>query len=621
MLNESTQVYIDGTLPTTNTNNLEIITKQLDNGKRAPNQIYSILRGMGVPENRCLYAIENYVNTQTTTTNNMQGYGYRRGKGLRQNFNFGTLLDLLNTIRGEIETLKGANNNKINYAATSSFDIIEKNLGDLQNLSKNINEYNLNENNVEKLKIIESKINPVFLKSRPEFYFGIKVLNELYKFNSLDIVNKFTTKLKSLLEDNKYSSIINNTLYELNNQNLNSYYKNIIEDLEYLATKDENYIYENLSIVLNKHTWIPTIKNILLEYKKDSNILVSENYIQVNKVVSPVQINQDNSVVFAIDENVFIMHNNKMAKVENKNNLSQVFLTLNESFKNFVLYNDKISYYNNDQVLDYVFESNDVLLNGSKVDHTNITNFKNHLISNSFIRLNEQYKLDNIFFVLEYFDFIKEIDIATQLYDTTKDIKVNIFKLDENTIYINKVHKISGINELIKAKDATHARELVLEFINYDISNMVKENLNKEFKFKQELLDEKEEIIKKIDFLNTKKSQINEQILKIGTDKNLVEAINILNEEIKQQEIALEQIYSKISESSYINEASFLINTVKNIPESFNLLVDANLDGITQKIYINNDQYKSKDRLIECYYKRGNSFVKSKINKFDIKNI
>ena len=82
----------------------------------------------------------------------------------------------------------------------------------------------------------------------------------------------------------------------------------------------------------------------------------------------------------------------------------------------------------------------------------------------------------------------------------------------------------------------------VLEFINYDVSPFLVEQLEKEGNVKIRHQENRNKIQEMIDFLENKKSQITSTLNKVGETPELKEALELIDSEIDKKEKELQEL-------------------------------------------------------------------------------
>ena len=569
-INEWTQVYYDGQIRSDKHNNLQEIVKQLDNGKRGKNQVYAILRGMGIDEDKALYAVSNFMGDPGQEPQRMDGPHHMMNNvnhtetencTEKKLFNIDILINLLDCLKSKLQCIKDKESQKLNYSVNNVIRVTENYLQHIKQNLVQITELHESVGIEEKYSKILNRVNPIFINTKYEYFYAQNLLNELYSYKDLIPVNEFVKEITLVLEENKFTNLINNALVQLKNNSNNVFYNNIISDLEYLNKKDENYIRENLSVSLSKHAWLGMIKNIINECNTVTNKINETESVVTNRIFSPIQIMEDNNIVFAINNKLYLINNSATAVCEyvNYNELDPKFLNINKIFKGFKVTNERLELYNNNQTLDIILNENKVLLNNIEINHNDIKNFRNSLIMSKFFGLNEQYRVDELLYLIENLDSIKEVDYITNLKSRVNNTQINLIKLNENTIYINRINPAMGTNELVKVQNSKDAKELVNEYFNVNIDPFIYSILEKEEKTVYKVNEQKEIVKKQIKFLESKIAYINGKIQEVGINESFDKAIKILEDELKSKEIELQQLY--LSENkAYIKEESVPTN-------------------------------------------------------------
>jgi hypothetical protein len=139
----------------------------------------------------------------------------------------------------------------------------------------------------------------------------------------------------------------------------------------------------------------------------------------------------------------------------------------------------------------------------------------------------------------------------------TQGKRVNIIKLDEN-VWINKINTFMNLNELTKVNNFNSMCESVAEFTDINVSNLFRDVLEKENK---ELKNINIKIEEKETYINRLESKLKDIKLSLSLQSNkiLLEAKQLVNEEIKNNEKELQTLYkSKVNLLKTVDESSFL---------------------------------------------------------------
>ncbi len=523
-------IYLDNSLAKAQykpSNNLETFTRLYDNGKRSKSQIFAMLRGMGYSEVDCENAVNTYMRSEDKKNNEY-----------KMQITFENLTDLLNALKKRLVGIKESDNTRINYTAESSIKIVESILSDMYNFSKNVDKLMTNES---------TNIKPVLLKVKPEIYYSLMAVNALKTNTQLIPVVETVDVLNQFLNANKNTTSLTSVLYNIYEQENNKYYTECIEDIESLLQRNETFIKENMNVYLNKHSWIPTIKNLLESYSQASNKLVSNSEAIVEKVYSPIQLNEDKSVTVFLNNSFYNIIGSVFEKNTNMNTITPELRAMASILENngFTFDGDKLKLYKNDSSLEILVEQTNVKINGIKISKLQVEQIKNAIITSKHFRMDEMYKIDNLLILLENFNKIKELDIITRLAGRNGQI-IDIVKLSENNIYINRFNSLYETSDLQKVNNYDHAQSIVNEYFNFDISRNMTSMIDAGKALKNDLLDVKSVVESRLDYLDSRIKLLVNENAKLD-DINIENAITMLKEEKKTQEIELQTIQEKLS--------------------------------------------------------------------------
>lgn len=530
-------VYLDNGLAVgqTTDDNLRVIIQQLDNGQRTKSTIFAMLRGMGIPEDKALFAIKHF------TRKNCQ---HNKNNNHNMKFNLTNLQDILGAVHATVINVQESNVNSINYSANSSKSILDSILREIHDINEAFKAIKENSHKPEVVEEIKEKLHPAVLASRPEFYLLNKSYNLLKPYNEIKVVNEFLEKAEFIIKENLYTNYISNLIYEMLDLQDNKFYTESISDLQFLLNNDEKYIKENLSVLLNKHNWIPAIQQLLEYNSTQTSKLVSNNNATVERVFSPVLVNEDKSFVFLLDNNFYKANTDKtLEKVTDANLLSEKFLRICSLLNEYKVEENKITLYNFNNSLEIITESETLTIDDIKVRKNDFENVKNTLVSSAFFRLDEMNKIDDVLLLIENLSLIKELDIVDRIIGKNGNI-VNIIKLSESNIYINRIAPSVLINELYKADNSTQAQQIVNEYVNYDISKSIYSILKHDEKVRVQLNESITVIENRITFLNEQLSKVTDANKDLN-NTSLNEAIKLLEDEIRKQNVEIEKLYNQ----------------------------------------------------------------------------
>jgi len=552
-------VYLDNTLGfhQDQEGNLEALTKAYDDGTRSVSTISSYLASLGIPKEKVVFAIKHYTKAgreQYGAGCPIGGSGMGQGIGMNQykknnhnmQLNLKTLANIIGAVKTTVLGIKESNVNKINYSANASYSILESISRELYDLNTAFNKIDENKDDLAKVALIKESLNPAVFKSKPEFYLLNKSYQQLKPYDGIVAIKEYLEKCEYIFKENFYTNYLSNMVYEMLDLSERKFYSEAIEDIQYLLKNDENYIKENLTVVLNKYSWIPRVQQLLERNSNLTKNLASTNKASVEKVYSPVQVNEDGSYIFTIDSAYYQVNKDKtLQKITDVSIITEKFNRISSLLKSYKIDENKITLYKHNKSLELLFEDNKIKVNGVEKEITDFEGVKDSLIGSGFFRLDEVYSVDNVLLLVENMDMIKSIDVIDRIIGHNGNI-VNIIKLSENNIYINRVNKDVLVNELFKADNANQAQTIVNEYVEYDISNSVYEILEKEDKIKVAINEQIKIHEGRVIFLNEQLKKVKDANLELNSTK-LNEASKLLKDELRKEEIKVQKLYEQKS--------------------------------------------------------------------------
>ena len=306
---------------------------------------------------------------------------------------------------------------------------------------------------------------------------------------------------------------------------------------------------------LSKFGFSQVAKNLTENLKKIQSS-TSKNNLQIMAENSNCQVSPAYSTIFLENgKEYFTVKGDLYKKVQESiekvspeefNNLSE---NVKRSFQimnspHFFVKEGKASFYlgRNKIEISEGENSTQVLFNGKTIASTDIAK---NLVSTGMIRLEEARVASDIQFVNDTFSNFYELDfvkvISSKMYEGSY---VTLMKVNEN-IYLNKVNASMRSNEFFSGINATQARNLVLEFLGYDIKESLHEFIEKE---EAEILAIKEQQIGLLKNMSVLEGELNK--LEAAKNDSFIAAqpqIKSLLEMLNKELHALKGQYSTLS--------------------------------------------------------------------------
>ena len=371
------------------------------------------------------------------------------------------------------------------------------------------------------------------------------MLREFKAYDWLDTINEFCEVVMKDMEENSVGLALESTLFSVRSENRFNSYDGVITILEGLVSIDD---LDNDTIFsqLGESTWVPAVKNLFSIVESITKAPSTENPdVTINKVYSPIDVIQESedveSYIFNLDGRTYKIHEGVVT--ENQLQTSPMFNKLLAVCEAFSIKDDKMTIVHKAHTIEILLgESNEVFVDGNSIPTEHLSST---LSATGSFYINEMEKLNLIEFAAQNASKIVELDFATKVTSNVYEgVDANIMKLDES-IFINTVNRSMMQNELIKAEDGNGAVAMVKEFVNYDISNIVSDVLDGDAKFAQEILESRNLIEERIEFLNEQIGTIVEAEGTYGTSDELNEAKKILNDSLTEEKANLSTLLTK----------------------------------------------------------------------------
>ena len=457
-----------------------------------------------------------------------------------------TLENLYKSTLKAIDALKEMrNDDKLGFSSATAQSIIENNLSKL-NIS-NDNEVILQECIKAGKEIEDTLVNPVLKYAVAEGLF--------YNLTQYDWIMPVSDLRKSIFETfegDKWGYVAAKFAKEISKETGNKAFETLYESLiDTLIDEDNKRL--ALKNVLLENTWNSKAKGILssivAEEKAEQGEIDSKIYennnCSIRKNISPCLVDGDNRVFFLNGKN-YIYDGKKIveAKVTDRrylNVLEGLSLMKYEEEKDRLVYYGK-----NDMLLEYNCSTD-------KFSLTGMENFSDM----SLIDMNETLKRCGIFDretiqncekLIKFYesrDLLTDLDIITTINrNDVAGVMVSIINVEEG-IVVNKVNLPFNYNEMVVCESAIEACKVIKDFIKYDATNILVEQLKKEGEEKAIIESKRNEIKDTITFLTEKRAEIIKSLQETDNNELLKEALKLVESEIRKFEKKLQESYSE----------------------------------------------------------------------------
>ncbi len=323
---------------------------------------------------------------------------------------------------------------------------------------------------------------------------------------------------------------VSKTIHILENSRTSKFYSPLVTKLkEYLENKStamrsaiisemETYAYEPV---------VRELQNKLKEYEASSN--KSKFHItgaSSDCVIKPVHsfvLVERNADYFTIDGNYFKKVNESIQEISKDAMLriNRKFVELNSilSESNVTVDNNKVIYTYGNNTMTISTNDKSVTYNGKSLK---IQEINNKLLEAGIFRWEQKDDLNKFNSLYEHIDTLCEIDFAKRISSKSHDgVSATIMRLG-GSVTVVKNNPYMNENKVYSSMNGTQARNMIMEFLNYDISESLVEFLSKENRAISQLENERRSILNQIEECEINISKIEEaqnDILVSGSDE------------------------------------------------------------------------------------------------------
>lgn len=353
-------------------------------------------------------------------------------------------------------------------------------------------------------------------------------------------VSTFITEANNFLKENENYILLESIILDLKLDKSSKYYESAIIKLEECANSQKPIT--SILETLKTEKWIPLVARLYEWAEKQEGKISGKNpNFIIESVYSPVSVLGDES---------YLIHSNGLNLVVNESNdilafnkdVPQQFYSLLKLQESAKLSGDTLVFYPNQKNMvevKHLNESVEVKFNGRIIEPDKLN--ENLKIANA-IDFRNYGVISNIERAISEGNEIKELDFAYRIKNKMYEgLSVTVFKLNEN-IFIQQTNTAMHQNEINLCESAEEAIKVVKEFINFDITDSLVEQVQEE-KIKEDIKHKQiSECQENILFLEGELAKIDKTELEIGVNESLSQAKLILCEEIGKFNIKLTEL-------------------------------------------------------------------------------
>jgi len=439
-------------------------------------------------------------------------------------------LQLLNTDTDiDVDANALQQNNTVN-AITESINTVTEYLNEATNSIVNINN-----------EITDLKKQVISILGRKNILETVCIARQkLHEHAWIESVKELCLYFDRIKSENTFSMMLMESLQNMKTDKYTAFNAKPIDAIEKMIEEGEDFIKENY-LTLKEFSWTIPLKNAISKIANALNEMTDSSVAVVQNIYSPVQENEDGSITISLFGKFYAVTLDNISEINENQKPNIRFLKTLDAMSMFSITNEGFVYHGKRKSLSLV--ENKIYVENTPLLQNSPEAIMAALQESSLTSSNSYQVAEKISFLAESIDTVKELDIFTSLVSKHhKHVVVNIAKLNEN-IFINRVNSSMNHNEIIKVSSAKVAQSLVNEYINFDITPIVKEMLSREERHLYNINIEKNKLQESIEILEDKKKEILANIVFYPKSEELKELYDVVNSEINNQEKQLQLIY------------------------------------------------------------------------------
>jgi hypothetical protein len=368
-----------------------------------------------------------------------------------------------------------------------------------------------------------------------------KMIREFNAYNWLEPVGQFIENIYETVNSNGILFQLEKTIPALKSSNNGAFNQAIsaLSDVYEKETLSANELY----FALNEFLWIPEIKSLIENAEKLENVVTKLNESSsLVKIYSPILENDDLSYSFNIFGKWYKMNESDVVLDVNKrtDSIEQRYLDVIDTFK--IQEGVLTSFHKNNKIeIDVNEDKNTLKVNDTLVEG----NIESYLLSTGTYRADELQSAHLVEFATKNAHNIVELDFVTSVVSRShQGLGVNVIKLEEG-VFVNKINTNMFQNSIEKVDSAKDAIDSVKEFINYDITNCLLEELETEKEFDILVSKHREIYEDRINFLKDQLEEISKLDESLSNTTEIKEAKKILLDSVDDQRSLLAKLLKK----------------------------------------------------------------------------
>ena len=377
------------------------------------------------------------------------------------------------------------------------------------------------------------------LTELPEWLAAERVAETLAQFEWIPVIKENLAGLKENIKTYAEDIKIYKAIYEIKNSGSSYLMTTVNESIDnYLNARtasNRTKLLESLS----KYVFNPQIKNlynIISESSEGFQIKANNNDAYFKSVYSPVYVNEGKEY-FSVFGKSYVKTGNDVAPLtaaeaqylpESFTWLANYLLQSNVEIKE-----STIKIFSRDKKVEIIEENGVPVIgiNGKKVSQVD---FERFYLNSGIFRVEEREVISAVHKIVENWDSIFELDFVKSIFTHSNPYRrIDVFSCNEK-MHLNKIDTMMKEDLFFANCNATQSRNMVLEFVNYDLGNSLTSVLSIDEAHIKEIESKKSTYLDAIAYLEARKTKIDSiEDKAVHESSEIVEIYEAIAEEIQ----------------------------------------------------------------------------------------
>ncbi len=335
----------------------------------------------------------------------------------------------------------------------------------------------------------------------------------------------------------------------------------IKKDLDTFLSEKTDYNRKKLLETLSKYAFDKNIANlhaVVSEGSKEFRIVEGSDNVMISRVYTPAFMKNE-SVYFTVRNTAFVRNGSEVRPIneEEAASLPTHFFKLSSIINDpkVSVSENVITFFSNKNkvVVSKLDENFSVTVNGKEIG---LENFKNVYMKTNILEKNEKAVMESVDLVIEHWDSICEADFVKTLDSKVYEgRRCDVFSCD-GSIHVFRVDRPMNEAQFYGNCNASQIRNMVMEFMSYDLSETFKEILSGEEAIIKELQGTKAELQEAINYLEERRAKVEKlkESSELAGSSELDELSEAITDEINKLKEEYLSVQSKIEKGTTLSE-------------------------------------------------------------------